>query len=362
MAICHPFLIYNSMSVKQIGGRIIVISTEEGDFVSSLARTKVDGTRQLKFSGDMDLETNKIVNLTDPTANQEAATKAYVDTNGGGSPGGSSTHVQYNNAGSFGGGAGFVFDGSGNVTATDSVEIDRIGIGGQNPNEIRTNNNISLQNMAIDPVNNNGFVINSTEHFNPTVTEDFLFVHGTDAEPLGEGRVGQHLTSSGNLGKSVNVYQTLYLTYQNRQRSDDATAEIYPGGNYNSFELPTDGNSLFEYLIVGTTDDGTNQKRNAYRYNGLIKNNDGTGSFVGTPTKTAIASGSPDLDVTLSLASNTPSAGDVSVILKGIHGSNSTTHWCAKMTAVEVRGEASGAPIPFHGGNWSTVGSGILGG
>ena len=62
MANCHPFLIYNFMSVKQIGGRIIVVSTEEGDFVSSLARTKMDGTRQLKFSGDMDLETNKIVN------------------------------------------------------------------------------------------------------------------------------------------------------------------------------------------------------------------------------------------------------------------------------------------------------------
>lgn len=357
------------MSVKQISGRIIVISAQGGDFVSSLARTKMDGTRQLKFSGNMDLQTNKIVNLTDPTSNQEAATKAYADANGGGSPGGSNTHVQYNNAGSFGGGAGFIFDGSGNVTATDNVEVDRIGIGGQNPNEIRTNNNISLQNMVIDPINNNGFVINSTEHYNPTVTEDFLFVHGTDAEPLGEGRVGQHLTSSGNLGETTNVYQTLYLTCHNRQLSDDATAEIYPGGNYNSYEIPADGHTLFEYLIIGTTDDGTTQKRNAYRYNGLIENDGGTGSFVGTPTKTAIVSGSPDLDVNVTLSNNTPSAGDVSVSLKGIHGASSTTHWCAKMTTVEVRGESTPGPsgigyrgLPFSSPtneNWSTTGNGI---
>ena len=58
------------MSVKQISGRIIVISAQGDDFVSSLARTKMDGTRQLKFSGNMDLQTNKIVNLTDPTSNQ----------------------------------------------------------------------------------------------------------------------------------------------------------------------------------------------------------------------------------------------------------------------------------------------------
>ncbi len=44
-----------------------------------MAVTQTDGARQLRFTGNLDLQTNKIVNLTDPTANQEAATKAYVD-------------------------------------------------------------------------------------------------------------------------------------------------------------------------------------------------------------------------------------------------------------------------------------------
>lgn len=574
------------MSVKQISGKIVVISPRDGDLVTSLARTKLDGTRQLKFSGDMDLQTNKIVNLTDPTANQEAATKAYVDAGGGGgSAGGSNTHVQYNNAGSFGGGAGFVFDGSGNVTATDGIEIDRIGICGQNSNEIRTNNNISLQNMVINPINANGVVINSTEHFStdgtgqgsisvvsdtddggsfaydmsatariklskainqcfkgnssvsiwfkfsgnlasgdPDTTfigpedngsgvewfgalrtnstrffqtladdgvrsgsasvsdnprsddgswhnvvytreydpdstpfvpkneikvyvdgtlkgtaplshsdpidttefhyigwsnfdgyagdlasvslyfddirvfdrllttseisslassrdaagigdeclwisatasnnvnpyadqsgrafrDNYLLMHGTDAQPAGEGRIGQHLTSSGNLDGTNNVYQTLYLTSHKRQLSGDATSEIFPGGKYKSFELPVDGHALFEYLIVGTTDDGTNQKRNAFRYTGLVDNNGGVGTFVGSPSKSTIASGSPDLNVNVTLSNNFPSDGSVSLSLKGIHATGSTTNWCAKMTAVEVRwpngGEVAPPPAP----------------
>lgn len=44
-----------------------------------MAVTQIDGARQLRFTGNLDMTTNKIVNLTDPTANQDAATKAYVD-------------------------------------------------------------------------------------------------------------------------------------------------------------------------------------------------------------------------------------------------------------------------------------------
>lgn len=44
-----------------------------------MAVTQVDGARQLRFTGNLDMTTNKIVNLTNPTANQDAATKAYVD-------------------------------------------------------------------------------------------------------------------------------------------------------------------------------------------------------------------------------------------------------------------------------------------
>lgn len=51
----------------------------------------------------LDMMTHKIKNLQDPTDPQDAATKHYVDTHGGGAPGGSNEQIQYNNAGVFGG-------------------------------------------------------------------------------------------------------------------------------------------------------------------------------------------------------------------------------------------------------------------
>lgn len=42
---------------------------------------------------------------------------------GGGTPGGSNTQIQYNNAGAFGGDSGFTTDGSGNVTCMGSIDI-----------------------------------------------------------------------------------------------------------------------------------------------------------------------------------------------------------------------------------------------
>lgn len=45
---------------------------------------EVDGTEtQLKTADEIDMQTKKIINMVDPTANQEAATKKYVDDNVG---------------------------------------------------------------------------------------------------------------------------------------------------------------------------------------------------------------------------------------------------------------------------------------
>ena len=45
-----------------------------------MAVTQVDGHRQLKFSGSLDLQTNQVHNVVDPSSAQDAATKNYVDT------------------------------------------------------------------------------------------------------------------------------------------------------------------------------------------------------------------------------------------------------------------------------------------
>lgn len=41
--------------------------------------TQIDGARQIRFTAALDLQTQKIINVVDPTADQEAATKGYVD-------------------------------------------------------------------------------------------------------------------------------------------------------------------------------------------------------------------------------------------------------------------------------------------
>ena len=71
---------------------------------------KYNGTKIGEITSTvLDMNTHKITSLTDPTANQDAATKKYVDDNSA-TPGGADTNVQYNNSGDLGGGAGMTFN------------------------------------------------------------------------------------------------------------------------------------------------------------------------------------------------------------------------------------------------------------
>ena len=106
---------------------------------------------------------------TGPTATSATLVWADDDTGGAGtSPGGSDTHVQFNNAGSFGGDAGFTY----NLT-TDSATL----VG-------------SLTAGGVDVTTGNDYQINSVSVLNATT--------------LGSGVTGSSLTSVGTLG-SVTV-------------------------------------------------------------------------------------------------------------------------------------------------------------
>ena len=59
----------------------------------------------------LDMNTHKILGVVDPTLDQDAATKKYVDDNST-SPGGADTQIQFNDIGSFGGDAKLKFDGN----------------------------------------------------------------------------------------------------------------------------------------------------------------------------------------------------------------------------------------------------------
>ena len=179
------------MVVKFISGKYFKIkeneiSSSDDEFIEALGLTTVDGANQLRFTGNLDLQTNKIVNVTDPTANQDAATKSYVDSNGGGSPGGSDTYVQYNNAGSFGGTTDFVRTNDGSSTT--------IGINGSlTVDNLKFDGNIvssTSGNIALNPISTNGVEIGE----DCTASGDYSLATGKNA--LATLRC-QHARSSG---------------------------------------------------------------------------------------------------------------------------------------------------------------------
>lgn len=178
------------MVVNFISGKYLKTQNIEesggDDFIGALGLTQIDGANQLRFTGNLDMETNKIVNVTDPTANQDAATKAYVDSNGGGSPGGSDTHVQYNNAGSFGGTTDF--------TRTNDGTSTTVGINGSlTVDNLKFDGNIvssTSGNIALNPISTNGVEIGE----DCTASGDYSLATGKNA--LATLRC-QHARSSG---------------------------------------------------------------------------------------------------------------------------------------------------------------------
>jgi len=104
------------------------IKTYVDSFASQLANYLLlsGGT----MTGDIDMGLNFIHNLATPIADEDAATKAYVDDAIGSNAGGVSGNIQYNNAGAFGGDPNFNSDGSGNISIDGSLAIDNLLIDG----------------------------------------------------------------------------------------------------------------------------------------------------------------------------------------------------------------------------------------
>lgn len=113
---------------------------------------QVQSDDSITVKSTISMRGNQIKYLADPTANQDAATKAYVDGSST-SPGGADTNVQYNNAGAFGGDANFTTDGSGSVDITGDLDVDNLNLNGDT---IRTTNTNGI--LYLTP-NGDGYVV-----------------------------------------------------------------------------------------------------------------------------------------------------------------------------------------------------------
>lgn len=96
--------------------------------IASALTGSVAADGQTPMTGDLNLNSNKIVNVDDPTQAQDAATKTYVDAKTDGTSAGSFTNLAY--TGTLTGGTGVVNIGSGQIYKDASGNV---GIGTSSP-------------------------------------------------------------------------------------------------------------------------------------------------------------------------------------------------------------------------------------
>jgi hypothetical protein len=143
------------------------------------------GTANVKISGG----TNGYVLQTDGTGNLSWTAQTGNGGGGNGVPGGSNTQIQFNNAGNFGGAAGFTFNSASNVT---NVPGNLIAAGEITANYF--NGNIANANLA----NYAGYVVNGNQsNITAVGTLANLTVAGTIA--------GNVINTTGDITSNTNI-------------------------------------------------------------------------------------------------------------------------------------------------------------
>lgn len=249
--------------------------TSDGAFDAYIS----DGTNQNNtFSAYVDhvsLHSYPMQDVADPTNAQDAATKSYVDAHAGGTPGGSTTQVQYNSGGTFAG-AGMYYDSAN----------DELGLG--------------AAPVHASPFTSHHLQIHDANGNNSDV---LLRVAGSGAGSYsGAGSAGtlaSPTTSAlGNVGVELQAFNYGATTYKK-------SAEILLGVDLsaNGATTPSDTN-MPGTVVIRTTPAGSTSPATGL----VVTNKQYTGVATTTPLSTLDVSGSLGLTSTAETASFTADA------------------------------------------------------
>lgn len=185
---------------------------------------EVDGTEtQLKTADAIDMQTKKIINVVDPTANQEAATKKYVDDNAGGAVEGTAVLSTGE-----GGGTKFLREDGDNTCSWQAAPASGDVTAGAN----MTNNSIVRGDGGVKGVQDSGVLIDDDDDVSGMKT--LSFDDGNDNIFMGTGLIpGVVSTASYNVGIGERVLYDLTTGIGNTAISKRALYNVNTG-NYNN--------------------------------------------------------------------------------------------------------------------------------
>ena len=189
----------------------------------------------------------------------KVATTAYADAaagGGGGTPGGSNTQVQFNNGGSFGGDADFLFDG------TDVTIINKLHLGATaNNNYLKTNGNrldfyisnnprIHLDAGKLFSATSGGPLLDLT----PTTNEaNYGFVDDPDTGMSRSAANTLHFLTAGVTGATMDNQQRLALGTSTIHGNSRLTISQAGTSDDHGISMTSDG-SNFQHIYVDASD------------------------------------------------------------------------------------------------------------
>ena len=187
------------------------------------------------------------------------------------SPGGSTTQVQYNNAGAFGGSANFTFNGT-TVTMANDASINGLTVG-RGAGAVSTNTAVGASALAANTgaynsaVGASALAANTSGNYNQAFGNSALLVNttGSSNSAMGQGALGANTTGSNNsafgyyaLVSNTTASSNVAVGYQSGYSNTTGTANVFLGSGVGFASHTTGSYNTLLGVEAGYNHNGSN--------------------------------------------------------------------------------------------------------